>query len=205
MYQTEISVSERGSTKVENTKLIISIQKIIHSMHTTECDVLIGCVGMPNSTHKMQVGDYVFFETTTDGTFEVRLMSIETGLGYFLVSQISPRSGLTAGIATDDVNNKSFSSSELERVVESISQLKSNLGQSSVFQKEQLDLIDRKLSEIEAASQRLGRKDWITYVAGALTSLCTTAAFSDEARKTLFISANEAFRWLFESAFVLLP
>ena len=201
MYQTEISVLQFGSAKVKNTQLIISIP----NKTTNQCDVSIGYVGMPNSTHKMKVGDNAFFETPTDGTFEVRLVKISAYHGHFLVSRISPRSGLTAGIATDDVNNKSFSSSELERVVESISQLKSNLARSSAFQREQLDLIDRKLSDIEAASQRLGRKDWITYVVGALTSLCTTAAFSDEARKTLFISANEAFRWLFESSFVLLP
>ena len=136
MYQTEISVLQFGSAKVKNTQLIISIP----NKTTNQCDVSIGYVGMPNSTHKMKVGDNAFFETPTDGTFEVRLVKISAYHGHFLVSRISPRSGLTAGIATDDVNNKSFSSSELERVVESISQLKSNLARSSAFQREQLDL-----------------------------------------------------------------
>lgn len=107
-------------------------------------------------------------------------------------------------ISSDDPNNSPFSPAEHDQIARSVETMKVKLSRTDVFSAEQVDLISRKLDEIQDASQRLGRKDWKNYVAAALTGVCTTAALSEEARITLFNAANAAFDWLFAGALTLL-
>ncbi|MDH5553019.1 MAG: hypothetical protein OEX82_06765, partial [Nitrosomonas sp.] len=168
------------------------------------CDVTVGSPGLPNSVQTMYTGDATLFETTNDGMFEVRLLSSGMLEAEFLITQVTPRLGISGGFVSDDPNNSCFSSVEIEQIDNSIKKLQIDVSCSSIYSSAQIELINRKLDDISEASKRLGRKDWMNYVAGTLTSLCVAAAFSPEAAKELFKAVNDAFLWLFNNALCLL-
>ena len=68
---------------------------------------------------------------------------------------------------------------------------------------EQIKLLSRKLDEIKAASTRMGRKDWVNYVAGTITAVCITAAFAPDQTQRIFSSINTALSWFFASGVLL--
>lgn len=200
MKHSTLVVREHTSGRVDFSKLILSVRLTSSSF----CDVVIGYPGLPNVVQRMENGDAVLFQTTEDGVLEVRAIALNAVQAEFLVSQVSPRPGLIAGFVDEDPNNSAFSEAELARIAESISSLKTDLSQSVGASPEQLSLISRKLDEIQAASSRLGRKDWVNYVAGTITTMCVTAAFAPDVTKSLFKSLNAAFAWLFTNAAMLL-
>jgi hypothetical protein len=112
--------------------------------------------------------------------------------------------GVLAGPVGDDPNNSSFTREEVVQIADSVSKAKFALAKRHDLAPEQLELIARKLDEIQVASERLGRKDWINYVAGTLTSLCISAAFSPEVTKAIFQTINTAFAWLFANGILLI-
>jgi hypothetical protein len=168
------------------------------------CEVVIGYPGQPNVKQKLTVGDAVLYETTDGGILEVRATALHGTSAEFTVTEVAPRFGLGAGIVGDDPTNLPFTEAERERIAESIKEVKAELAASGRHTAEQLSLINRKLDEIAAASERLGRKDWLNYVAGSLTGLCISAAFAPDVTKSLFQAVNSAFSWLFNNAPALL-
>jgi hypothetical protein len=165
---------------------------------------VIGYPGLPNIKEQMELGDAVLYETTEDGILEVRVTAIHGTAAQFTVSQVSPRFGLGGALATSDPNNLPFTQDERIHIAESIEFIKNNLTSSGNHTVEQLSLIARKLDEMHEASGRLGRKDWLNYVAGSLTSLCVSAAFAPEVTKSFFKTVNAAFSWLFTNTPMLL-
>jgi hypothetical protein len=201
MQMSTIIVPENDSAMANFAPLIVTLR----TADRRECEIVVGYPGLQNVARTLSTGDALLFETPNNGILEIRLMYADVTKGRFLISQVSPRSsGLAVGLISDDPSNGKFSSDELLRIKESIQQLKADLQRKDLFSFEQLDLISRKLDDIESASRRLGRKDWIAYVAGTLTTMCVSAAFAPEAARTLFESASAAFDWLFSNALLLL-
>ena len=201
MKQSTITVSANSSATVDFAPLVVTLRQV----PGPTCEIVVGYPGLKNVTDSMSTGDILLYETPNDGILEVRLMSHAGLRAVFLVSQVSPRSpGLALGLLTDDPTNSAFSSDELQKITESIEKLKMHLDITKLFAPEQLRLLADKLVEIEAASQRLGRKDWIMYAAGTLTTICVSAALAPDQTRALFEFANAAFEWLFGTALVLL-
>lgn len=200
MKQETIRVDRFKSGRVPFSGLIVSVRTIDAY---SSCEAVIGYPGLPNVKEQLTVGDAVLYETTEDGILEVRATALHDFSAEFTVSQVSPRIGLAAGLLSDDPSNLPFSEAELERIAESVSEAKAELADSGKYAEEQLSLIGRKLDEIKSASQRLGRKDWLNYVAGSLTSLCISAAFAPDVTRGLFTTVNAAFAWLFINTPVL--
>ena len=196
MKQSKVSIAEGTSGHPDIGNLILSVR----TTYPSRCEVVIGRPGQPNVLETMKLGETVLYETPDDGIIEVRLVGLSVSRADFLLSQVSPRPGLAAGLLVDDPSNLPFSEVERTRISESISNLNDQLKKSGDFTETQLNLINRKLDEIDSASQRLGRKDWFNYVAGTLTTLCISAAFAPEATKSLFQALNTAFSWLFAHA-----
>ena len=201
MNHETIQVATNKSGSVPFSRLVVSVRRV---EPYSSCEVVIGYPGLPNVKDVLKLGDAVLYETTEDGILEVRATALAADRAEFLVSQVSPRIGLAAGLLSDDPSNLPFSGPELARVAESVSDAKARLANSGEFAREQLALIGRKLDEIESASARLGRKDWLNYVAGSLTALCISAAFAPEVTRTIFSTVNSAFAWFFTNAPVLL-
>lgn len=200
MRYSTIDVYEETSGRPEFSSLVVSVRQIF----SDHCIAVIGYPGLPNVVQDMKNGDAVLYQTTEDGTLEIRVMAIRPNQTEFLVTQVSPRPGFGAALLEEDPNNSLFNETELARIAESVLALKDELLRSSDFAPEQLGLINRKLDEIQAASQRLGRKDWINYVAGTVTAVCISAAFSPDMTRSLFRLLNSAFTWLFANAPILL-
>jgi hypothetical protein len=200
MKQETVSVLPWASGRLKQFGVVISLRR----SSTEDCDAILGYPGLPNVAQTMRNGDAVLLETTHDGIIEVRAMAIYSSRVEFLVSQVSPRPGFAAGAFDADPNNAPFDESELRKIAQSIATSKQELARTSTLLPEQLGLVSRKLDEIQAAASRLGRKDWINYVAGALTSTCISAAFAPEVTKNIFAVLNAAFSWLFTSAALLL-
>lgn len=200
MKHSTVVVYENASGRPDFGSLVISVRGTTSGF----CDVVIGYPGLPNVIQRMKNGDAVLYETTEDGILEIRVTALSSSLANFLITQVSPRLGLVAGVIDEDPNNLPFDENELAHIANSIVTLKGQLKQSDQFAPEQLSLINRKLDEIQSASQRLGRKDWINYVAGTLTATCISASFAPEVTKNLFTLVNSAFSWLFANAMLLL-
>ncbi|MDO9113431.1 MAG: hypothetical protein Q7U63_06495 [Polaromonas sp.] len=201
MQQEIIEISQYQSGSASFSRLVISLPKM---SPYDWCEVVVGYPGMPNVKQKMLVGDAVLYETTEDGILEVRTTAVHGTAAQFAISQVSPRFGLGAALATNDPSNLPFTEAERDRIAESIAAVKTELTASGRHSEEQLLLIYRKLDEVHAASGRLGRKDWLNYVAGSLTGLCVSAAFAPEVTRGFFQAVNSAFSWLFANAPVLL-
>ena len=211
MKQETVTISEESSASVDFSSLILSVRQINYK----NCAVVVGYPGLKNVVKNMEIGEAMLYETPNDGILEVRVVSkndAKVGLLEskddakvgFLVSQVSPRLGIVGGFVDEDFNNSPFSSNELTQIASSVTNIKKELTQRDDIEAEQLELISRKLDEIHDASNRLGRKDWIGYVAGTLTSLCISAALSPEVSKVIFVTFDSAFAWLFENALKLL-
>lgn len=200
MKQSSIKIEVGDSELIEFANIIISVR----STDYDESHIVIGYPGLPNVTETLGIGDAVLYETPNDGIFEVRAMSMNNVDIDFLISQITPRIGITGGFVDDDQSNTPFTTSELDKITESFNSLRSDVSKIQKFTPAQIDLIHRKLEDIKEASQRLGRKDWVNYVAGSLTTLCVSAAFAPEASKALFTAVNSSLRWLFDNALLLL-
>lgn len=201
MRKETIQIQTTKSGSVSFSHLIVSLKNLVAY---ARCSTVVGYPGLPNVKAQMELGDAMLYETTENGILEVRATAIHSSAVEFTVTQVSPRLGFGAALATSDPNNLPFADDERLRINESIDNVKANLQESGKYMEGQLSLIYRKLDEIYDASGRLGRKDWVTYVAGSLTSLCISAAFSPDETRSFFGTVNSAFSWLFTNATVFL-
>lgn len=203
MKQIKVSIVYGSSKNISDTNLIVSYRR---RGKGTPKEIVVGYPGLPNVIKEVDIGDAVLFESPSHGIIEVRVLSVNYSGNKMevLVSQISPRLGILGGPVSNDPNNSLFTRDEIAQIAESISNTKSTLAQRPDITPEQVELIARKLDEIQIASERLGRKDWINYVAGTLTSMCISAAFSPEVTKAIFQTVNSAFAWLFSSGLILI-
>lgn len=199
MIKETIEVSENDSEYMESTGLVLSVRTAFGK----ESDVVIGYPGLQNEKRRIFTGDSVLYEAPT-GTFEVRVLKQNTNMVRFLVTQLTPNPGIAGAFTSSDPTNTMFSDEEIRKIAESIEQTKESIRNTSEIQAEQLDLVYKKLDEIADASTRLGRKDWINYVAGAITSTCASAAFAPDVTKDIFLALNSSFSWLFNSTVLFL-
>jgi len=201
MAQDRVVVKEHNSVHAKLGGLIIS------ALRTTSdgVDVVVGRPGLPNIERGLRTGGAVLFETPDDGLFEVRLLTSSANQAEFLITHISPRQGIAGGLVDQDPSNSPFTPSELAKIADSLQRIRLSLSRRSDVTPEQMDLISRKLDEMRAASERLGRKDWMNLAVGTLTSIVVTAALDREVAKALFQAASTALSWLFGMPLQLLP
>jgi len=199
MENVIIQVAENNSEHMEATGLVLTVR---HALGR-ESDITVGFPGTPNERRRMATGDALLYETLS-GTFDIRVLTQNSNWVRFLVTHISPRPGIGGAFVTSDPNNAPFTQQELEKIALSIDQVKIEIGAQSEILPEQIALIHKKLDEIKDASTRLGRKDWINYSAGAITSTCASAAFAPDVTMKIYSALNSAFSWLFSNALLLL-
>jgi hypothetical protein len=72
-------------------------------------------------------------------------------------------------ISIDD--NRTFESSELVEIKREIRELRAEVSFLTELNLEQQEALNQSLEEIQSGSERLGRKDWLTYAIGVGTSL----------------------------------
>ena len=201
MNNETIKVPANNSVRLEASGLILTVRHTYGS----SSEIVVGYPGLPNETRKLDTGDALLFETLDAGIFEIRVFTQSTAAVTFLITHISPRPGIAGAFVTADPSNRPFTPEELNKISVSLQQVRDTLDSQAEMLPEQIALIQKKLGGIENASQRLGRKDWINYVAGVITSTCASAAFAPDVTKSIFVALNSAFSWLFNNALLLLP
>lgn len=199
--QERLTVSERDSAISTKSGIIVSISEILSS----EAKLVVGRPGQPNVAAKLGAGGAILFEAP-GGLFEVRLLKIIPLTNVtVLITRVSPRPGLAAGFVDQDQSNANFSADERKHIELSVRAIFVEISNRSDVTPEQLAFLERKLDDMQAASERMGRKDWINLALGTLSSVVVTAALDPEAAKALFQAADSALSWLFPGAVKLLP
>jgi hypothetical protein len=199
MNQEQITIPERDSSQAKVGSIIISVR----NLSARGCDLSVGFPGMRNAAATLDIGDAILYETL-EGILEVRLLGFNTVQARFLVTHVAPRPGIRAGAIEGDPYNGPFTESELTRVATSIEKIKIELSNQRGLLSEQSKLLNHKLDEIADAAHRMGRKDWLLYALGSLTSLVYGAAFAPEVATRIFATMNSEFGWLFAGGMLLL-
>lgn len=202
-----MQVVQQRLTVTSGNSEISQVGGLVLSLRTAtfeNADVVIGSPGQRNVLKSLSLGDAVLFESPTDGILEVRVLALRSNEAKFLISRVSPRLGFAAALEQDVTMNAPFHEDEIAEIKRSTEKVYLAMSERSDVSPEQLELIQRSLVEIAEASQRLGRKDWIMFVAGTLSNVCVGAAFSQEVAKAIFQCANHSFGWVFQNAIRLL-
>lgn len=168
-------------------------------LKSNTADLVIGAPGLPNVKKELQLGDAVLYQTPNFGVVEIRVVDIGNPL-ELLITEISPRRGFSAAFETDKLENAVFGSDENAKIVQSLSNVASQMANRQDITPAQLTMLRAKLEEIAEASSRLGRKDWVMFAAGTLTNVVVCAAFAPEAAKALFVALNAELAWVFNNA-----
>lgn len=198
MNSQTIEVPENNSTQLESFGLILTVRQAFGK----ESDVVVGFPGLPNETRRLHTGDVILYEARS-GTFDIRVLKQNSATVRFLVTKLSP-TNIAGAFNAIHPGNSLFSAEELERVALSLENAKAKISANPAIKPEQIELINKKLDELKDASTRLGRKDWIAYAAGTISSTCVSAAFTPGVTKSIFESLNVAFSWTFTSALLML-
>ena len=201
VISANLTISLRSSKDAPDHGLIISFRE----WSNTNPRLVVGAPGQPNVIRVMQLGDAVLYESTAHGLIEVRLTDIHASQVGVLVTRVSPRLGFAAGLNEADVLNAPFALDELAQIKSGLESIRVTMCARNDVEPEKLELLARKLDEIAAASQRMGRKDWAMFVAGSLTNVIVGAALAPEAARALLVATNSALGWVFQNAIRLLP
>lgn len=203
--QEHVTVKEQDSTLTSNGGLVVSMIKGYYDdKRDARAEIAIGAPGLRNITASVVLGDALLIETP-QGLFEFRVLRMNSMFVEFLLTRLDGRPGLRAGLVEDDIDNRRFTADEARRIGQGIAQIRSTVRDSPDIAPEQLEFISRKLDEMQAAADRLGRKDWIHFAAGFLSNIVVTLALSPGAAGTLFKAASSAFSWLFSGSLRLVP
>ncbi len=215
--QTEtLFVPPHDSRSAKQSPLVLSVGRVEFS-EPRKVAFIVGAPGLPGIERIFKVGEAVLFETPNSGLLEVRVYHIiKSGdladaracypldLVGFLISEILPRAGLTAGVKRENFGNESFAATEVARIRGSLEAVQEKFQHRTDVTPEQIDYISRKLDEIADAANRLGRKDWVNLVIGTLTNTVVQAAINSDAGKILFQNVGEALGWLLGQSLKLL-
>lgn len=199
MKQERFSVRERNSTQAELGGIIVSVVQTLGDRAT----IVVGHPGLPNIERMLHVGGALLFETS-DGLFEVRVMSISGSEVAMLLTYVSPQPGIAGGFVDQDQSNSPFTPSELVEIAKSLQHIRLIMSERSDVAPEKLDFISRKLDEMQAASERFGRKDWKNLFIGTFTNTIFAAALDSTVAKALFDAAGTALSWLWGEGLKLL-
>lgn len=195
MRTERIHVPPGDSVITDLGTLVVSGRKVAYGSAT----LTVGRPGMPNLTTTLGLGEAVLFETP-EGTLEIRVLKSTPGFADVLITQLSPRPGLAGGFVDQTSENQAFSEQELKQISESIDRIRLQLQERGDVTSEQMDLISRKLGEMEQAASRMGRRDWMNLAVGTLTTAAVSAALTPEVTKALFRAADIALSWMFSGA-----
>jgi hypothetical protein len=146
-------------------------------------------------------------------SFEIRVLSINGSspaagktreFAQFQISRIAPGVGIRAGFVEYDESNRPFQADEIKRITTSLNTVREAAHTRTDITPAQLDLLDRKLDEMSAGANRLGKRDWINLAVGTLTNIAISASLNSDFTRFLFQSAGAALQWLFGATVKLL-
>ncbi len=103
----------------------------------------------------------------------------------------------------DDLENTKFQPDEIQRISGAITEVREFLFSSSTYSEAQRKFIETRLQHLQDASNRLGRKDWITLAMGTLANIVVGAAFAPETARELLRTAGALLGWVVGSVHLI--
>lgn len=198
-----ITINRYCSERVQLGRLIIS------AAHVTmrDVDLVVGRPGFPNVARTLRTGGAILFETPDEGVIEVRVMRIRgyTDCVEVLVRRVSSRAGISAGFVEQEAGNAPFEPHERARIGQGLKLVREAVAQRKDITGQQSEYVCRKLDELQQASERFGRRDWINLVVGTLTNTIVSAALGSDFGRFLFQAVGNALSWLFTGPARFLP
>lgn len=164
---------------------------------------VVGYPGLPNDEHNFRVGDALLHQSPDKGIFEVRALVVASNLVRFRITEISPRLGLVGGLTSESDVNNPFSEDELAKIGQSLEEATQQITAAGLLSTDQLRLVAKTIDDLKESSQRLGRKDWILVVAGAVAGSIADLGLDVAQAKGILRALSSSLSWVFENARLL--
>lgn len=113
-----------------------------------------------------------------------------------LWAAIGKEKQLVSDAARSDDDNKPFTIEEQKRIREGIEELKTYVLTTQSLIGEQARFVTTRLDYLAQASERLGRKDWISIAVGVVASIAVGIVLPSEAARELLRMAGALFGWV---------
>jgi hypothetical protein len=91
------------------------------------------------------------------------------------------------GAQYDDIGNTPFTPNERAQISEQLQDIKAYVTKTYALTSEQASRLEARFDEAEAASRRIGRKDWMTLFYGTLFSLIVSGVLTPEIVQHLLV------------------
>jgi hypothetical protein len=105
--------------------------------------------------------------------------------------------------ATADQEDAGLSAEEQARIAASLTEIREYIFTSFQLSEEQQQIVSSRLAYLEAASSRVGRKDWIILATGTLMNIAVSAALNPSAAREVFRFTGQALGWLLAQPLLL--
>ena len=117
-----------------------------------------------------------------------------------LWASISQEKVLSTAASSAGLDNLPFTAAERVLISAKLDEIKGYLLESQQFAAEQAETVERQFEYLRESSQRLGRKDWLNALIGALMGQAINLALSPEVAKGLLVLAASSFQSLWNAA-----
>ena len=104
-----------------------------------------------------------------------------------------------------EIANTPFTADEKRRITQGLDEIKAQLAAQHELSEQQLTAIDKGFAALKAASERVGRKDWVLMFGGMLMGIIGSAALPPETVRGLFHIVGQVFQWLLQQGRLLPP
>jgi hypothetical protein len=101
---------------------------------------------------------------------------------------------LSNAVSSSNLDNRPFNADEQRLIGQKLDDIKTFILEGQAFDAEQAEKVEREFAYLHEASQRLGRKDWLTILLGGLFGLMLTLPLEPERARGLLALAGTLFQ-----------
>lgn len=113
-----------------------------------------------------------------------------------LWATIGQEKALSTAASSANLDNRPFTAAEQSLIATKLDEIKGYLLESQEFAAEQAENVERQFAYLGESSRRLGRKDWLNALIGALVSQAINLAVPPEVAQALLVMAGHSFQSL---------
>jgi hypothetical protein len=122
-----------------------------------------------------------------------------------LWASIGQEKVLSTAASSKTLDNRPFIAAEQNLIATKLDEIKGYILEGQHLATEQVETVEREFAYLKESSERLGRKDWLNVLLGALVSLAIGLALDPEKARGLLRLAGAVFQSLFGTAHGYLP
>ena len=122
-----------------------------------------------------------------------------------LWASIGQEKALSTAASSAHLDNRPFTAAEQTLIAAKLDEIKGYILEEQQLTADQGETVERELAYLWESSERLGRKDWLNVLLGALVSLAIGLALDSEKARGLLRLAGAVFQSLWRTGHSLLP